>query len=272
MAGDPYKSVKSGDPLQVSATAWNTLMQLARQAGERGALGSADIAAGQRDLDVVTLKNVTNTDCPRWGILGIDVPIFAPTSGSDIPRDFSASVAMRGVLATTPGYAGKWAIALEPIAAGKFGRAALSGVVPAIINVPSGTTPLFAEASGSVYARAGSSGSAQVLWCESGSGNRHALLRMGAASQGAAAKATVTAIGGSVGFYTCTVGTVAGVTVENLYESGTGSAQYYGTLAYAPTGVTIVPQRLPVGSSVIAVRDGSAWFTCAPTAFQVTCA
>jgi hypothetical protein len=268
MAGDPYKSVKAGDSLQISATAWNTLMQMAREAGERGALGSADIAGAQRDVDVVTLKNVTQTDCPRWGILGIDIPVFAPTTGQPVPRDFSTALAMRGVLATTPGYVGKWAVALEPIAAGKFGRAALSGVVPAIINVPSGVTPRYAEAEGTVYARAATSGSAQVLWVETGTGNRYAVLRMGAGSSGTVGKATVTAVGAAVGFYTCTIGSVTGLTVENLYET----SAYYGALTFAPTDVTVTPQRLPVGSNLIAIQDSGAWLTCAPTPFSVTCA
>lgn len=273
MNGDPYKPVRKGDPLEISATAWNTLMDLARKAGERGAIGSADAEGVGRDPDVVTLKNVTQTDCPRFGILGIDVPVFAPTTGStEMPRNYAGALAMRGVLATTPGYVGKWAVALEPIAAGKFGKAALSGVVPAIINVQSGVTPRFAEAAGTMFARAGTSGSAQVLWVETGTGNRYAVLRMGGGGGGTVGRAVVTSVQSSVGFYLCTIGGQTGVQVENLYESGTGNTQYYGALQYTPSGVTVTPQRLPVGAALLAAQVDGSWITCAPTPFSVACA
>lgn len=273
MNGDPYKPVRKGDPLEISAAAWNTLMDLARKAGERGALGSADAVGVSRDPDIVTLKNVTQTDCPRFGILGIDVPVFAPTTGStELPHNYAGALAMRGVLATAPGYVGKWAVALEPIAAGKFGKAALSGVVPAIVNVPSGVTPRAVEADGTMYAKAGTVGSAQVLWVETGTGNRYAVLRLGAGGSGTVARASVTSVQGTVGFYLCTIGSQTGVQVENLYETGSGNAQYYGALLHTPTGVTVTPQRLPVGSPLLAAQVDGSWITCAPTPFAVACA
>ena len=91
-------------------------MQMAREAGERGALASADVTGAQRDLDTVTVRNTATQDCPRFGILGIASPLFAPQTGGDaLPRNFAGVLAVRGVLATVPAYEGKWAVALEPI-------------------------------------------------------------------------------------------------------------------------------------------------------------
>ena len=91
---DDLKSVRRGEAVQLSASAWNKLMDMARRDGQRGASGVADPLLAKRDRDIVLIKNVSGIEYPRWGVLGLGAPIYLPKhnppSGKQaLPQDFA---------------------------------------------------------------------------------------------------------------------------------------------------------------------------------------
>src|SRR5699024_6729445 len=119
-------------------------------------------------------------------ILGIDTSTVDP---GDNEPEFRRGVALNGTEIDSTKHAGTFAIALEPIAAGAMGKAAVEGVCICKIDVQN-TTDKFAEVpgddggsgsggSGEVYLQSAAAGSAQILWKQSGTGLKWAVVRLG---------------------------------------------------------------------------------------------
>ena len=114
---DPRKYVSPGDPLVLAAEQINGLNRLlANSGGFRG----ADPVAEQLPYTWLPCRSTATVD--RWAVLaitGLDVPSSA-SQFEDVPMLTGAAPT-----ATTTA----WGVAVEPIAAGKIGRLAVSGVV-----------------------------------------------------------------------------------------------------------------------------------------------
>lgn len=121
--------------------------------------------------NVILVKNDSGNGVGRFGVLGLDEPLFDP---DDSESAFLNNFAHVGV---TPAAAheGNFCVTLEPINDGKIGRAVVSGIVPVRLDVTDELTNLkycFADISvGSTTALvAGYSGAAAIVWKASGSG------------------------------------------------------------------------------------------------------
>ncbi|WP_397405234.1 hypothetical protein [Phenylobacterium sp.] len=199
---DYLKSVRRGEPIEMSAAAWNKLMDMARRDGERGASGTADPLLARRDRDVVLVKNVSGIDYPRWGALGLGAPVYLPrhnppSGKQELPQDFAENLVLKGEMPIAGVHEGLFGVLLQPLKVGEIGPAVVSGTFGCVIVVQderhrfadvypsrpdaptgasiSGGTPLV---DGDVHLRSCDHGGAEIIWKEAGLGERYAALRL----------------------------------------------------------------------------------------------
>lgn len=167
------ESVQAGDPLQIEARIWNRLVSLL---GARGQLGAERLPSPVTGADVIRVRNDTGSALSAYHVVGVGAPEITPTLNLE---QFQRSLIFSGGAPAS----GAFAVVLEPIPAGEIGRAVVSGVVPVQLDVSAA-----ADSAGHVRAEADAgdataldlaqSGSARVLWRESGSGTKWALVRL----------------------------------------------------------------------------------------------
>jgi hypothetical protein len=128
----------------------------------------------------ILCRNDSGAAVGRWGVLAITGMVISPTGATGAATmSWETSPAVVGVAPPT-GTVGGFVVAVEPIGVGKLGRAAVSGVVQAKIDVTDAGHTFATPKPGSTTAfDSGSSGPALILWKESGTGNgKWALLRI----------------------------------------------------------------------------------------------
>jgi len=139
------------------------------------------------------------------------------------------------------GHTGSFVVLLEPIIDGEIGRAVVSGVTPVKVDVADEAHAYADIAVGQAgYLASGESGSALILWKETGTGQKWALVKIGmpsaepslrtfpakvVSSQGSAAYTVREQAITAAGSFVDKAGT-SNVTAKNLAELtlGTGSA------------------------------------------------
>lgn len=128
--------------------------------------------------DGVLVKNSSGSAVGRYGVLGIDgVLVDHSTKAST----FLASVNLDG---NTPAatHRGNFAVCLEPIKAGRMGRCVVAGLVQVQVDV---IDELHAyadiKASDATMLQSHSGGSARIVWKESGTGTKWAVVALGEA-------------------------------------------------------------------------------------------
>jgi len=177
--GDPLRKVRSGQRLEIPAAAYNAFVDAAIDLQRRRQNALGDPKQAFRQTGTVLVRNDSGSDVPRFGVLGIDGPLIGP---SDNVEEFKNRVALAGVTPVAADHTGKFVVTLEPIAAGEIGRAVISGIAIAKVNVAdAGTTYDYADvADGQVdYLEAKTNtGSAQILWLEAGTGEKWAVVRL----------------------------------------------------------------------------------------------
>ncbi len=162
MSGDSLRKVKSGDPLNIPAAAYNAFVDAAVDLRQRQHEESREPQRLRRDNDVILVLNSTGSTVNRFGVLAITDPIIAPTDALELER-----VAFTGVVPAAE-HAGKFAILLETAAPGAIVRAAMGGVVPVKVGLLQPDDEFADVAPGQTgYLNSGDSGPAQILWVES---------------------------------------------------------------------------------------------------------
>jgi hypothetical protein len=124
---------------------------------------------------IITVYNASGSDRDVLEILAIDVPLVLPT---DNLNRWRSQVAM-SCIAPGASHAGRYVVLQEPIAAGKYGRAMVIGVTPVNLDVTA-DTDRFAEIADGVTTslKTGTSGSARILWKESGTGAKRGVVML----------------------------------------------------------------------------------------------
>ena len=211
---DPYKKVRPGERLVISARAWNR----AQEAADR-VLGAATGfgGAGSRDFSApytwVYARNGTGSTVNRWGILAITGVEITPTSDASAAatEQFQQMPVLTG--GTPSATTTAWCVAIEPIASNAIGRVAVAGVVQCKLEVTSADDKFAACKASASELKTGTSGEATILWKDSGTGSgKWAFVRFGGAG-GGVRLGTISA--------TWTKGNTATVTEQN----GDGSAK-----------------------------------------------
>jgi len=177
--GDPFRKVSPGDPLVIPAAAYNTFVDTARDYLDRRNDQGQEAHPAARDSGIVLVRN--DIDPPqaadRFWVLGIDGPVISPMDNLD---EFSNRVVLSGAVPWISTYRGRFVVLLEPLAAGAIGLGVVAGVCPVKVYV-NDENHQFADVQNDTcgYLWSGASGAAQILWKESGTGQKWAIVRLG---------------------------------------------------------------------------------------------
>ena len=172
------KKIQSGQPLVISAAAYNAFVDAAldyRQRGSRVGQGSQPVFP---QTGVILVRNDSGADRGRFEVLGLDVPVIAPDVNEEA---FKNHLALAGVLPVAGMHEGRYAVLSEPVAAGGIGRAVVDGATVVKVTVADeAQAPGFAEIAGgdATVLAAGESGSAAILWRAGGTGPQWAVVRL----------------------------------------------------------------------------------------------
>jgi hypothetical protein len=175
VSGDKFAKQQAGAPLQIPAATWNAMIDAARAHADQQHNQNVQSDHWFRSGDLIKVRNQSGEDIDRFGILALSSPIIDP---ADKLREFKNQVAVDGVLPEEE-HAGQFCILLDPLKDGKIGRGWVSGVCPVQVNVeedwhryadisPESTTELKSKPDGG----------AEILWCESGTGSKWAVVRL----------------------------------------------------------------------------------------------
>jgi hypothetical protein len=214
-----FRTAVSGQPVRIRADVWNAMQRVAKEhlSSEEGGAGVPQL---RMPRDVVYVKNVSDTDVPQFGILGIQDILFAPTD--NLP-EFKYHFALCGATPDIALHRGKFVVCLEPIVAATetaqagIGRALLVGVTPCKVDVQNEADAWADIADGdNAKLKSGPTGAAQILYKESGTGEKWAIVRLGNRGERSLFPVLVSKDGGSAGdednpcTYTYTVTDLAG--------------------------------------------------------------
>ena len=180
MSGDHLKKVKSGDPLAFPAATFNAFVDAARahQAGQRSINGEGTRSVGH--ITTVNVQNASGSDVGRFGVLGIDGPAIGPEQNL---AEFQGRPTLKGVTPVAGTHNGTFVVLLDPVGDGRIGRGCAAGVTVAKIDVADESHTHADIANGvTAHLASGTSGAARILWKESGTGEKWALLRLGDAA------------------------------------------------------------------------------------------
>lgn len=114
------------------------------------------------------VRNDTAFTCDAFTVLGLDGPVI---TRADNDVEFRNSITFKGVTPDSDEHTGKYCILQEPIKSGEIGRAVMSGVSWCQLNITADTdTAAEIEDGTRSYLKTGGSGSAKILYMESGTG------------------------------------------------------------------------------------------------------
>lgn len=189
------RKVKSGDPLRIPAATFNTFIDAARDYLGRRQQSTRRDRPAFRQSGIVLVRNDSGSDRERFDILGVDGPVFTPDADEDA---FKNAVALAGVTPSESTHKGSFAVLLEPAAAGEFAQACLDGVCIAKVDVGDASYT-YAEITGGDCSRlaAAGRGSARILWKESGTGLKWAVVKLATPAGPGSFPARITSVAGS---------------------------------------------------------------------------
>lgn len=175
MPGDDYLRPRPGDPFRFPARLYCDLLDLvANDKRGQGAIVSGAIA---RDFanTIIQIKNGTGSNLPRFSVLGFNGTVITVSGSVD---SFKDGICLIGRTPSLPADSAKWAITLEPIADGNIGYAVIAGVCLVQVNVIDANDQ-YADAidSDNSKLKSSASGGAQILYKESGTGTKWAVVR-----------------------------------------------------------------------------------------------
>lgn len=176
------KRANAGEPISdhLKAETWNAFVDAAN-----GFRSIINVGAGAGDTprekpaSTVLVRNDTSLAREPGEILALGTPLVLPSENANT---FASRIAFAGTTPTASSH-GKFAVLQEPIAAGKMGFAAIAGVVAVTVEIShdwltrADVTPGFSS-----KLTAKPNGTAEILWIESGTGTKKALVRLAARS------------------------------------------------------------------------------------------
>jgi hypothetical protein len=167
---------RTGQPMRIRAGDWNAVARATEQVlGER--TGPGGLVTATREPDIVWVRNASAVDRDVFEVLGIDAPMVLP---SESEGDFANRLALDCDTPAAADHTGKFVVLLEPIPAGKCGRAVLSGLTQVHLEMTDEAHGFadVKDADATVLASC-AAGAAQILWRDSTSGSDWAVVRLG---------------------------------------------------------------------------------------------
>lgn len=183
--GDNMRKVRTGDALDIPAETFNTFIDSARDFLQRQSDLRRSGARNSRNSGIILVKNVSGSDRERFHILGLKDTIILPADNED---EFKNKIALTGETPSTSTHAGKFAILLEPLKNNSIGLAMVSGVSQVRLSVTSETDTCADLSDGNAaLLKTASTGPAQILWKETGTGTKWGVVRFPFATGGGSA-------------------------------------------------------------------------------------
>jgi len=185
--GDPLKHVSQGDPINLSATAWNAFIDAAKDYQRRRLSGGMSSTPTSRDGTIISLQNNTGSAIGRFSVLSLSGPCFDPPSVSGTnDTDFFNRTAFYGYTPQNSDVGtGKFAVTLAPAGPGDVA----AGVFPVILQYPPPSNSASASLNRAdvvpgdcTMLAANATGPASVLWSDTvpdGGGTVAAIVRLG---------------------------------------------------------------------------------------------
>ena len=183
MAGlNAIRTPRPGDGIRsaLNADGLSAMLEVARahRSGEFTA-GGPPPAPGI-DRATVLIRNDTGDGLPIASVVGLDAPIWEPTT-AETTRTFQEFVAFKGVTPAAADHREAFAILLEPCGASEGAEAIVSGAVAVKIDVVHASHQYAEITDGQTgYLTSALSGPARILWRETGTGLKWAVVLMGA--------------------------------------------------------------------------------------------
>jgi len=176
--GDPLKKVLPGQELSIPAQAYNAFVDAAL--AHRG-VNSHGVAIPERSYSrhpgLIRVRNTTASVLARFAPVGLSGVAIDPTASL---ANFQNTPVFNAVAPGSSTYLGKFAVLQKPLASGAVGDAVLSGVTVAQISVQHATHDRAdVDASGGGALVTSYYGAAEILFAESGTGTKWAVLRIG---------------------------------------------------------------------------------------------
>ncbi len=178
MGANPFRHVRSGEPLVIPATAYNAMLDAA-QAVRNRRLNLAPHGSGFESL-FVHVVNTTGRELQRFDVVGLDGPLV-----TDDEDAFCERIVFKGVVPKKE-HKGKFAVLQEDAAADMCVRACVYGTTIAKVRVatePDSDEPpkvrfCDIKENETGYLVSGGGG-AEVLWSDDSTNNRWAIIRIG---------------------------------------------------------------------------------------------
>lgn len=229
-----YKKLRPGDGFEeASAVDYNALIDLLieHDADKKASLSGGSSADSKLPSGQVYVCNTTSALVEAFGVLGIKGSSWTPAQNLN---SFQNQVSLDG---DTPGssYQGKFVIAAEAIPKGMTGRAVISGL--ARVQVTGSGSFADVKSGDTTQLQCGSSG-AQILWADSGTSTRWAIVRIGGGGSGGTllARATASAFTGSTS--TVTISSV--VPADGSSDSSTSANNLLNLSSSGSSSATVV--------------------------------
>ena len=141
----PITKVSAGQKLRIPAEAYNAFVDAAEAFKAQSHQQQVDRNGVPLPSGVALVRNDSGTDQDRFAILGLDVPLIAP---SDNLASFLEHLTFSGVSPDDKLHANRFCVLQEPIAAGAIGRAMAVGVTPIRLDVQTDTDEMAGVVSG----------------------------------------------------------------------------------------------------------------------------
>ena len=174
MPGDPFKPAQAGQPLDIPAAAWNALLGLLRpHPGQRPGPRGPGLPPG-----CVYVVNATEGPVERFGVLGLDAPLVAPSASEPL---FLDAPALNGITPTATHWGRAFAVMVEPVDAGNVGVGMIAGTLACTLNIGH-EDDRYADVdlASSASLKTAAAGGCRVLWKEAGTGaGKRAVLSLG---------------------------------------------------------------------------------------------
>jgi len=181
--GDTLKRPQGDGPFLVKRATFNTIIDAVREyrAGQAARV-ARQASAEHRDSGIVLVRNNSGADRDRASVLGIGGPVFTPTGGD--PTPLLQKLALDCVTPDADVHRGRFAVLLEPIRDSGLGLATVAGLCHVQVDVTD-ETHQWADVkdADTVSLASGETGTARILWRESGTGIVWAVVLLGASPQ-----------------------------------------------------------------------------------------
>lgn len=177
-----------GCPVRIPAAGWNDMLDAAADLRDRRTLGSIRAREARHLVqpDIVLIQNDSGSDVDAFAVLGIDTLQITATAVADggtlNPLAWADNLLLSGVepdIDADSKHIGNFAITLEPIGDGKVGRAAVSGLVVAKLDMVYEDHPFADVADGTTVLTSNWYGAAEIIYKEEVTGVWWGIVKLG---------------------------------------------------------------------------------------------